>query len=826
MKKTLYIAIIILAHTIVCATRLYAQDDKTSQKEYSDYNYYSRAEQDYNNGNFQKAITHLEHLLHSQDASMRSSAYRLIALCHIEQGDIEQARRDVLSLLESDPYFSPAASDNPILIDIINSSKHRGGATITTASQQSESIGESPVPVTLITEDMLRDIGARTLKDALLAYVPGITDIASNEEQNIAVRGAYSSSQEKVLILLNGHRMNSYVTNTGKIDFSMSLEKVKQIEVLRGPASSIYGGVALAGVVNIITKDGSDVDGVKVKGSVGNYKQMQGDFLLGKHYMDFDFLVWGSLYSCNGEKHHYAEGESNSYYAGWGVPTDGDAYLGCYKQKPSNDMGVNIKWKAFSLMYNTSYSKMQPVLTLTAMSAPYDNSRYLNINGATPGISVHAQHLKFAYDKEWGNFTLGISACYDILKHQQYQVAGDTIPSGIIEIPLYGSDTNFDATTGLFQNHTFNENNYGAKVQASYHYNKGIHDGTILLGSEINRFKLQSTYYIEGDQYNRVLYTYKNLEDGGQKNVLTGGETMANIFAQIKHTFWKQLIFNAGIRYDQKRRQNLDLVKKTAKLSNLHIFSPRIALILNKPKWNIKASYSKSFADVPYFYRSSQLDTSWGILLDPEILQTTQISFASNEQIPGLNAEINFYYNNLSNYMAYILLAGAYNSTSSNMKNIGAELSLSYQYDKLTVRANMTCQKTLKYDNSYIAYSNGNKAMNIPNVTANVVLSYDITRRLQLHANANITSKQHFGYLREYEDYETEDEIYDIPAHCIIGGGLQYKLPISRLSTKSLDFNVDMRNILNTRYYTGSATVAARQPQPGRWILGSVSYTF
>ena len=87
-----------------------------------------------------------------------------------------------------------------------------------------------------------------------MAYVPGMTDVASNDEQNIAMRGIYSSYQEKILILLNGHRLNSYSTNTATPDFSISLEKVKQIEVLRGPASSLYGNVALTAVVNLITK--------------------------------------------------------------------------------------------------------------------------------------------------------------------------------------------------------------------------------------------------------------------------------------------------------------------------------------------------------------------------------------------------------------------------------------------------------------------------------------------------------------------------------------------------------------------------------------------
>ena len=66
--------------------------------------------------------------------------------------------------------------------------------------------------------------------------MPGLNIIDCNDDINIAMRGIYSSTQEKILIMLNGHRLNSYATNTAAPDFSISLENVKQIEVLRGPA--------------------------------------------------------------------------------------------------------------------------------------------------------------------------------------------------------------------------------------------------------------------------------------------------------------------------------------------------------------------------------------------------------------------------------------------------------------------------------------------------------------------------------------------------------------------------------------------------------------
>ena len=151
-------------------------EQDNNQKQSEAKTYYLYAEAYYNNGYFDIAVEYLKKAVKNADKLLKSGAYRLMALSHIEQGRIEEAEDDVRMLLETDPYFSPAFTDNATFIAMLNTHKHEE-EKITTASQQAESIEETPVPVTLITEDMLHDIGARTVKDALLAYVPGIRDI-------------------------------------------------------------------------------------------------------------------------------------------------------------------------------------------------------------------------------------------------------------------------------------------------------------------------------------------------------------------------------------------------------------------------------------------------------------------------------------------------------------------------------------------------------------------------------------------------------------------------------------------------------------------------
>ena len=123
------------------------------------------------------------------------------------------------------------------------------------------------------------------------------------------------------------------------------------------------------------------------------------------------------------------------------------------------------------------------------------------------------------------------------------------------------------------------------------------HSGTILFGAQYNFFEVSESRNIEGDEGGRILFEYDDT-----KNLATGRERSANSYIQIKHR-WDDFILNAGIRYDYKKRSNDHTINE---------YSPRVALIYIRPKYNFKICYSKSFVDAPYYYRNNTLDTYKG----------------------------------------------------------------------------------------------------------------------------------------------------------------------------------------------------------------------
>ena len=250
------------------------------------------------------------------------------------QDDTDKSEQYARALLSINPYYTSV--QDPIRFeDMIALLKSGRSSTVTTASSQAESINEAPVPVTVITREMIDQLSNnKSIGQILATYVPGLNEVSTYSISNVAMHGVYTSSQEKILVMENGHRLNMRATNNGKLDYAISTEKIDHIEILRGPASSLYGNVALTAVVNIITKSGREINGVKGKYGYGSYGTHRADFIAGTTLLDADVMAWASIYTSQGRKIDVPEFSDNSM-----TPHDGSVYVGGYREKPSYDIG-------------------------------------------------------------------------------------------------------------------------------------------------------------------------------------------------------------------------------------------------------------------------------------------------------------------------------------------------------------------------------------------------------------------------------------------------------------------------------------------------------
>ena len=138
-----------------------------------------------------------------------------------------------------------------------------------TASKKEEDIEEAPSIVTVFTRQDIDRLGAVRLIE-LLKLTPGFVEVSAPMERNIASRGVHSSTSQNIVVLIDGIRMNDFLTNTAAPD-AFLLDMAERVEIIRGPGAALYGANALIGVVNIITRDPARSPGWRVGADAGLY---------------------------------------------------------------------------------------------------------------------------------------------------------------------------------------------------------------------------------------------------------------------------------------------------------------------------------------------------------------------------------------------------------------------------------------------------------------------------------------------------------------------------------------------------------------------------
>ena len=140
---------------------------------------------------------------------------------------------------------------------------------ITVASRYAQTVREAPAIVTVLTDDEIRQRGFRTLADVLRS-LPGMYVSTSPEGRSLGwVRGVVAPDNNKILVMVDGVPWYDGVYTHAWIDEYLPLSMVKQVEIIKGPGSAIYGTNAFAGVVNIVTYRPEDLSGPYVRVTSG-----------------------------------------------------------------------------------------------------------------------------------------------------------------------------------------------------------------------------------------------------------------------------------------------------------------------------------------------------------------------------------------------------------------------------------------------------------------------------------------------------------------------------------------------------------------------------
>jgi len=793
-----------------------AQDDSPRQM-------LEQAEEAYQIGRILEAKKLAEDCVKRLDDALRLSGYRLLSLCCLALDQQDDARRYAELVLEENPYYTPTIDYPPRFVDMINDIKQGFITTISTASNQSESVNEAPVPITIITAEMIEELGYnKNLNQILAAYVPGMTEIASNKPgENLAMHGAYAYGQELILIMENGHRLNSRFNNIGTTSYSVSLEKIDHIEVLRGPASSLYGNVALSAVVNIITKSGRDINGIKARYGYGSFNTHRADLLMGTQFMDADISAWASLYKSDGQIRHFKDGEG--YYKEHASPVaryfnfmiksyfgPDKIYVDSYRDTPSYDIGFALRLKGFNLQLSHKSGKK---LFQTTSYSGYDYSRYNNVNGLKPGNALDVTHAEIGYSRQLGKISLNASLYGDWYSFRRNEVMFDSLATiyykyddnGIICDGEGNEVYEIEEAEGSSNYESFKENTVGGLLKIGTDYRIADMRGNLLVGCQFERFSAGSRLYFNGDDEDLItggsLY-YEDLELVGKENILS-------LFVQDKHYFTPQLILNAGLRYDQKSQT--DDVQTT--------FSPRLALMyVPNDRFSLKLSYAEAFADLALFYRYLFKDA---FELSPQRLSALQLTAMGKIAPWNLNYEVNLFYNNYTNLLCLFTRndADSYSFNkrlnSGQLKNAGIEATVRYTNQRLSGALNLYYCHNIKCEDYY--YNDLEETVTaVPHFTMNLHGAYKLiqtaSHELKIYGHAS-----YIGRRLNQTEYLKDD--YYVKAQALFDLGIKYSY------RQRMDISLDCENLLNSdRYLCGPLENMHPIFQRGRTLMASIAF--
>ncbi|HTQ41099.1 MAG TPA: TonB-dependent receptor [Pirellulales bacterium] len=503
------------------------------------------------------------------------------------------------------------------------------------ASKFEQKATEAPASTTVITSDEIKRYGYRTLGD-ILASVPGFYVSYDRDYDYLGTRGVnLGEANNHVLLLVNGHRINNDLNDSAAVDtsFLLDVDLIDRVEVIHGPGSVLYGNNAFLGVVNVITRQGKQIDGVETSGMYGSYNAYSGRATIGGQFTNsLQFLLSGTVYR--------SDGQENLFYPQYDTPAQNNGIAHNLDDDGFGSFFGSISYRDFGL--EGGYINREKGNPTAQYGSTFNDSRLRTIDDRS--------YVTLKYEHKFSD-TLDVSA----------NVYYDRSAFEIGYPQPYGAS----APGTIF----FQQQETGEWAGGEVQVNKKIWDRHL--------FTIGGEFRDDFSQNNHVF----------QLEPVTGFSTSVydqrqnyGIFAQDDFEVLTNLHLNAGIRYDQSY-DRLDQFNPS--------WSPRAAIIYDPYRQStFKFIYSTAFRD-PSFYELSEA-ASLDVKPQPEDITSYELVY---EQGIGRNlrSSVSGYYNRMNDLIDFE--NGSF--TNFNADTLGTELALEGKWGNgISTRLSYTLQST------------------------------------------------------------------------------------------------------------------------------------
>lgn len=425
---------------------------------------------------------------------------------------------------------------------------------VVSATRSEKKLLDTAASVSLITDKDLDKMHINNLDEAFVkipgVYVGRLSGIGSTTSQTV-MRGVNAANS--VAVLVDGVQVND--SYNGSVTWSaIPVDMVKRVEVLRGPASVLYGGNALAGVINIITKD-VDKTSVNLKLSYGsNNTQNHSLYVAGKASDKLDFnvnyekkktdgyitdpvlsskAVFGAETTTNtgakrwiignkgkrqwdentvgvGVKYHFDESKSlaldftkNEYEYSYSAPTSyfGDDIIkkaGTYFSTPGEKAS-----NKYNMTYNDSENGWKAVVGYSDQYKQHDTSISKATDSSKPNTRFSFDLQKNQTISANNNAVFGLNYRKDEMDATVYKLADKFNSDSKIAVDSMASGTNKSFSAYVMDEHKFSER---WTATAGLRYDKWSTDGRILLPNKTEAINYDESTYDNWSPSLSVMY--------------------------------------------------------------------------------------------------------------------------------------------------------------------------------------------------------------------------------------------------------------------------------------------------------------------------------
>ncbi|MEI6205204.1 MAG: TonB-dependent receptor [Desulfuromonadales bacterium] len=460
---------------------------------------------------------------------------------------------------------------------------------VVTASRYEQRVTDAPASITIVTANDIKKYGYRTLADIVKA-IPGLYVSYDRNYSYVGVRGFGRAGDynSRLLILLDGHRLNDNIFDTAALgtELPLDIDLIDHVEFVRGPGSSLYGSNAFFGVINIITRNSSDISR-ELSAGIGDNAAWKGRASYGARYASgLETMLSASYFD--------GDGRRNLYYPEYATDPGGPVF---HNNDFDSGTSAYSRFSYGNFTLSGLYGTRKKGIPTGAFGTVFDTK---------PNYSVDDRgYVDLAYRRTFAeSVELSSRLYYDAYSYQgRSTYAGSTGQPNVIS---------HDDADGRWM---------GGEAMAT------------LTAFEGHRLSLGAEFRdnLSMSQINYAVIPYTRYLDDNRRSTSWG------IFLQDEYRISGQFLLNVGGRYD--RYDHFDAV------------NPRIALLYQPlASTSFKLLYGEAFRAPNTFesyYNDGGLSSKANLALKPEKIRTYEVVWEQyfgatyNSSVTGFYYRIN-----------------------------------------------------------------------------------------------------------------------------------------------------------------------------------------